>query len=77
MNRTNAERLNSLRAYQRYFVEVSIWLADLMLNEGRRAQRRLLQQAFRENRKGAVGVVSPNRNHRSRPKGWPRPSIRS
>ena len=28
---TNAERLNSLRAYQRYFVEVSIWLADLML----------------------------------------------
>ena len=28
---TNAERLNSLRAYQGYFVEVSIWLADLML----------------------------------------------
>ena len=27
----NAERLNSLRAYQHYFVEVSIWLADLML----------------------------------------------
>ena len=28
---TNAERLNSLRAYQGYFVKVSIWLADLML----------------------------------------------
>ena len=28
---TNAERLNSLYAYQYYFVEVSIWLADLML----------------------------------------------
>ena len=27
----NAERLISLHAYQHYFVEVSIWLADLML----------------------------------------------
>ena len=28
---TNAERIISLHAYQHYFVEVSIWLADLML----------------------------------------------